>query len=223
MPGNWVPDFFPGVKVQIFHGLANDRTGKKGHYRIRQLFDLYCTYSDETTRTFQELARRHRTFEVIETGWPKVDPLFREGDVRSLRDEFGTDKPMVLYAATFSPSMTSAPDLPETIERLSKSGKWFWLVTLHPKNKPEIFARYRGMQSPHLKFVDSGDGVLPLLKTADVMLSDTSSIILEVDKFAAAAPVPLLKIYFAARARVYSSPMYVPFSSTIANLSASGS
>ncbi len=30
VPGNWVPDFFPGVKVEIFHGLANDETGKKG-------------------------------------------------------------------------------------------------------------------------------------------------------------------------------------------------
>lgn len=30
LPGNWVPRFFPGAKVQIFHGLANDETGKKG-------------------------------------------------------------------------------------------------------------------------------------------------------------------------------------------------
>lgn len=40
VPGNWVPDFFPGIKVEVFHGLANDETGKKGHYRIRGLFDL---------------------------------------------------------------------------------------------------------------------------------------------------------------------------------------
>ena len=180
-PGNWVPDFFPGVKVQIFHGLANDRTGKKGHYRIRELFDLYCTYSRETTTNFERLARRHGTFRVAETGWPKLDPLFWEesSGASSLRERLGTSRPIVLYASTFSPSLTSATHLFETIERLSGSGEWSWLVTLHPKTQPYVISRYKRMQSPNLTFVDSGDGVLPLLKAADVMICDTSSICLE--------------------------------------------
>ena len=85
----------------------------------------------------------------------------------------------MLYASTFSPSMTSAPYIHETVERLSASGRWSWLVTLHPKTRPEVIERYRGMQGPNLLFVDSSAGVLPLLKTADVMLCDTSSICLE--------------------------------------------
>ena len=50
-----------------------------------------------------------------------------------------------------------------------------------------------------------------------------SSIIRDVERLAAAEPVCLLNISLAASARVYSSPMYVPASSTIARRSASGS
>jgi hypothetical protein len=38
--GNEVPHFLRGIKVQIFHGLAGE---KKGHFRIRDYFDLYLT------------------------------------------------------------------------------------------------------------------------------------------------------------------------------------
>ena len=37
VPGNVVPDFWPGLKVQIFHGLGEE---KKGHYDITDFFDL---------------------------------------------------------------------------------------------------------------------------------------------------------------------------------------
>jgi len=179
VPGNWVPDFFPGAKVQLFHGLANDRTGKPGHYHVRGFFDLYCTHSPETTAGYLKQAKRYKSFHVLETGWPKLDPLFHEGEVNSIRDELGTTKPIVLYASTFSPSLTSAPFLFDAIETLSRQGDWFWLVTLHPKTRPEVFRRYRAMEGPNLRFADSGLGVLQLLETADVMVCDTSSISLE--------------------------------------------
>ena len=179
VPGQWVPNYFPGIKVHVFHGLANSRTGKLGHYRIRGWFDLYCTNSPETTQGFLREKVKYGTFHVIETGWPKVDPLFREGGVPSLRGELGTDKPIVLYASTFSPLLTSAPVLPGTIEVLSKDPQWFWLITLHPKMDPDVVKRYRAMESDNLRFVDSSMGVLSLLQTADVMLSDTSSIYIE--------------------------------------------
>ncbi len=179
VPGNVVPDFFPGIKVQIFHGLATDDTGKKGHYRIRGFFDLYCTRGPEETKKFQQLAERHGHFRVAETGWPKLDPLFAEESALSLRDKLGTDKPIVLYASTFSPSLTSAPELYETIRSLSLRGNWHWLVTLHPKMEQELVARYRGLAGPQLTFFESHEDVLPLLKTADAMLCDTSSIAIE--------------------------------------------
>lgn len=174
VPGNWVPQFFPGVKVQLFHGLANDATGKKGHYRIRGLFDLYCTHAREGTRQFQELATQHGHFHVKQTGWPKLDPLFQGTSGSS-----SAETPVLLYASTFSPSLTSSPHLVETIEQLSKSGNWKVLVTLHPKTDPQVVQRYRGLHGPNFEFHESGEGVLELLKRADVMLCDTSSILLE--------------------------------------------
>jgi len=184
VPGNWVPGFFPGVKVEIFHGLANDETGKKGHYRIRGLFDLYCTHAPEVTHKFKQLAEKYKTFSVAETGWPKLDPLFNTdlcepGPYDDFRSTLAADKPVVLYASTFSPSLTSAPCLIETIKRLSESSKWHWLVTLHPKMPQGIVAQYQAMQGDNFTFVESHHDVLPLLKAADVMLCDTSSIALE--------------------------------------------
>jgi len=184
VPGNWVPDFFPGVKVEVFHGLANDETGKKGHYRIRGLFDLYCTHAPEITDKFKRLAKVYKTFSVAETGWPKLDPLFNPdlsdpGPYDDFRNSIKADKPVVFYASTFSPSLTSAPYLIELIERLSKSSKWHWLVTLHPKMPEKIVEQYKAMQGENFTYVESHHDVLPLLKAADVMLCDTSSIALE--------------------------------------------
>ncbi len=179
VPTNWVPDFFPGVKVEVFHGLANDATGKKGHYRIRGFFDLYCTHAPEGTELFSALARRHGTFHVTETGWPKVDPLFQHRDVDVRRYRPGLDKPVVLYASTFSPSLTSAPALLDTIKRLSQQDQWHWLVTMHPKQDASLVAEYRALQGPNLQFVDVQEDPLPVLQAADVMLCDTSSIAME--------------------------------------------
>jgi len=184
VPGNWVPDFFPGVKVEIFHGLANDETGKKGHYRIRELFDLYCTHAPVVTKKFKALSKKHKTFGVAETGWPKLDPLFNSSlrdpsPYDDLRTRVSFDKPIVFYASTFSPSLTSAPYLIDTIKQLSKDDKWHWLVTLHPKMPKDIVEQYKAMESENFTFVDSNNDVLPLLQAADVMLCDTSSIALE--------------------------------------------
>ncbi len=184
VPGNWVPTFFPGVKVEVFHGLANDETGKKGHYRIRGLFDLYCTHAPDVTRQFKQLAEKHKTFSVAETGWPKLDPLFNSNisdpsPYDNFRSTVKDNKPIVFYASTFSPSLTSAPYLIEQIKTMSKTSNWHWLVTLHPKMPADIVDQYRAMQGDNFTFVESHHDVLPLLKAADVMLCDTSSIALE--------------------------------------------
>jgi CDP-glycerol glycerophosphotransferase (TagB/SpsB family) len=179
VPTNWVPDFFPGVKVEIFHGLANDSTGKKGHYRIRGLFDLYCTHASKSTLIFEQLAAKHKTFHVAETGWSKVDPLFKDNTIDTSPYRPTTDKPVILYASTFSPSLSTATLLPETIAQLSRKGNWHWLVTLHPKMDEQIVAKYRALEGPNLQFIESDQDILPLLKAADAMLCDTSSISLE--------------------------------------------
>jgi CDP-glycerol glycerophosphotransferase (TagB/SpsB family) len=176
-PGNWVPDFFPGVKVEVFHGLeTKERTGD--HFRIRGLFDLYCTHGSLTTPRFQALAERHGHFDVRETGWPKLDPLFEAGAAADARRDGIAGRPTVLYASTFTRALTSAPHLVDEIRRMSQSGPWRWIVTLHPKMDPDVVERYRALEGPGLEFVETDD-VIPLLRAADVMVSDTSSIVFE--------------------------------------------
>jgi len=171
VPGNWVPQFVSGVKVEVFHGFAIE---KKGHFAIRNWVDLYCTFGELTTAPFRELARRHGHFHVAETGWPKMDPLFRPESGPDWKATRHIDQPIVLYAPTFSPALTSAPELRETIRALSRGGGLHWVVKLHPKMDSNTVADYRGMAGGNLTFVEDSE-IAPYLRAADVMLSDTSS------------------------------------------------
>ena len=54
-----VPDFFPGLKVQIFHGFpANKRKGID-QFTIRGFFDLYCTQGPSSTVPFKMQQKIH--------------------------------------------------------------------------------------------------------------------------------------------------------------------
>lgn len=181
VPGNVVPKFIPGVKVGVFHGFFAGKHGND-HFNIRGFFDLYCPQGPNTTGPFQALAKKHGFFRVVQTGWPKLDPLFKANQQRleKLAEEKQTSaqKPCVLFASTFSRNMTAAPHVFETIKRLSATGEWNWLVTLHPKMNPEIVAQYQSLEGVNLRFIDNS-GVLSALQEADAMLCDTSSIISE--------------------------------------------
>ena len=181
-PGDWAPYFFPGAKVQIFHGIARNKRGaaserESDHYRVRGWFDLYCTQAQDDTEIFSQLSARFGTFVVAKTGWPKLDPLFRLRN--HLSREGDKPVPMVFFASTFSPSITAAPKLAGLIEQLSASGRWRFVVTLHPKMAPEIVARYRAISNPCFSFVPAGEDLLPIMAEADLMLCDTSSIMYE--------------------------------------------
>jgi CDP-glycerol glycerophosphotransferase (TagB/SpsB family) len=183
VPGNVVPNFFPGVKVGVFHGFFAGKHGNS-HFNIRGFFDLYCPQGPNTTGPFQELAKKHGFFRVVQTGWSKLDPLFKANNAQlaakqnnSIKDQ-SADKPTILFASTFSKIATCAPYVFETVKRLSESGEWNWLVTLHPKMDKEIVAKYKSLEGENLRFIENS-GVLSALQEADVMLCDTSSIISE--------------------------------------------
>tara|TARA_R100000935_G_scaffold1421_2_gene4411 strand:+ start:139 stop:1209 length:1071 start_codon:yes stop_codon:yes gene_type:complete len=166
--------FIPGIKVQIFHGfLANKHSFKKGHFRIRGFFDLYCTQGPSTTIPFKQLQKKHKHFDVIETGWSKVDPLFPI-------ETNPSEKPVILISSTFSPkySLTYNDMVVEEISRLSLLGKWKFKVVLHPKLAQEKIDRFKAMQNENLTYYDTTD-IIPLFKLADVMFSDTTSAITE--------------------------------------------
>lgn len=176
VPGNRVPGFLPGLKVQVFHGLNSGkrrRDGEEYHFIIRGLFDLYCTHGPNTTARFRELAEQHGHFRVAETGWSKLDPLF-DGSLASEPSA----RPRILFASTFTPRLTAAPHVLDTLVRLAGEGRWRWRVNLHTKMPRDIVERYRNARGAGLELVETDD-VMPLLAEADAMLSDTSSILSE--------------------------------------------
>jgi|AntDeeMetagen192_2_1112575.scaffolds.fasta_scaffold04446_2 CDP-glycerol glycerophosphotransferase (TagB/SpsB family) len=186
VPGDWVPWFFPGIKVEVFHGLARNKRGhasedESDHYRIRGWFDLYCTHAETDTRKFRALAQERGHFSVAHTGWPKLDPLLqaRSEAISASTADASTGIPTVFFASTFSKSVTAAPQLLPQIGRMAVSGQWRFIVTLHPKMDPAIVDRYRALAGKNLEFVESDEDLIPRLSEADVMLCDTSSIMFE--------------------------------------------
>lgn len=165
--------FIPGVKVYVFHGLD---AGKGRHIHDRGYFDLYCTTGPADTRAFRELASRLGYFAVAETGWPKLDSFLAAlgpGDPPPVRTP-----PVVLYHSTFSPRFSAAEILYGEVKRLSRTDRWRWIVTLHPKMNAATVAKYRALEGPYLRFADN-DNVVDLFAQADMMASDTSSALLE--------------------------------------------
>ena len=171
-----VPAQLPGKQVQLFHGLNTDkRDADTGHFRIRGLFDLYCTHGPATTPRFAELAREHGDFAVAETGWPKVDTLFSPSPVADALRGDGGGRPVVMVASTFSASLTMAEALLPTLRDLVARGDRHWLLTLHPKSRPDLIEAWRALQGPHARFLDA-TAVPDMLRAADVLLCDTSSV-----------------------------------------------
>lgn len=172
-PSIRLPHFFPGAKVYIFHGLDS---GKPRHVYDRGFFDLYCTAGPADTRAFQQLAERSGRFAVRETGWPKLDPFLAANG--SAGPAPVRTPPVVLYCSTFSPAWSAAGVLHDTVRRLSRTGRWRWLVHLHPKSSPDTFAKYRALEGEFLHF-SATDNILDLFPQADVMVCDTSSAVAE--------------------------------------------
>lgn len=176
---NWVPSFFPGFKVQVFHGFnVEKRSPQRGHFRIRGLFDLYCTQGPATTEPFKLLADQHGHFAVEETGWPKLDPLFSAADdaCPTLRPDDG--RTVCMYAATFTEDLSSAKLLYPQIAAHVARGDRYWLLTLHPKTDAALVERYRALNGPNARYLEAVD-LVDMMRAADLLVSDTSSAISE--------------------------------------------
>lgn len=178
-PGNWVYDFFPGVKVEVFHGYPMRKRIEKidDHFTIRGWFDIYCTQGESSTPYFTELSRRHGFFRVYETGWCKVDAFFSP----ALPPETPRKRPVVLYAPTFTRGISSAWELLPTIAALASEQPWDWIITFHPKlDDPQLVSGYEALAAahPNVDFRRQNKG-LETFRESDVMLCDSSSIIVE--------------------------------------------
>lgn len=169
-PGNWVPFYWPGIKVQVFHGFGIE---KKGHFRIRGFFDLYCTHGPITTEWYQREQSRSPHFRVVETGWPKLDHY----DVTQSLMTQQKQQYRLLYAPTFSPSLTSTKDLFEPLAELAKRDDMDVVLKFHPMMARSIVQKYQDHKEL-LPFSGENDLCREILK-ADLVISDTSSAIVE--------------------------------------------
>lgn len=181
VPGNIVPYYLPGVKIQVFHGFAAE---KKDHWVIRRYFDTYFTQGPYFTKHFEMLSRKYKDFEVLETGWPRQDWIFHhrhdyDKERENILQRTGK-KHIVLYGPTFSLKLTSLPKIKEALIKLTEERSVQLLIKLHPLTKPEWVEEYRQLAKEHdaITFVDDF-GVSKYMLMSDVLVSDTSSTIYE--------------------------------------------
>lgn len=171
-----VPDFFYALKVQVFHGFHAEKRPTKNnsfaHFRLRGFFDLYCTQGPNTTEKFQELANKHKYFEVVETGWSKVDSLFplEKKEISNT----------IMIASTFTERLSLAynEDVFNEVKRLSTNGKFNFIMVLHPKLPEHIIKKWNTLNGDNFTFHNTTN-LIPLFKKADVMFADTTSAIQE--------------------------------------------
>ncbi len=181
VPGNEVPHFLRGVKTQVFHGLAGE---KKGHFRIRHYFDLYLTQGPFFTNKFEILSKKYNDFKVVETGWSKLDEYLKN------QNQFNTEKNtllekhkatnILLYAPTFSPSLTSAPFLKTEFEQIASDKNNLILIKFHDLMQNDLIDTYKALSKNHENIIYIEDrNILKYLLIADLMISDTSSVVYE--------------------------------------------
>ena len=181
VPGNEVPHFLRGVKAQVFHGLAGE---KKGHFRIRHYFDLYLTQGPYFTNKFMELSKKHKDFQVIETGWSKLDVYGKSNNLYKVEKEALLEKYqakyILLYAPTFSPSLTSAPFLKSEFEQIASNNDNLILIKFHDLMQKELIDAYKELATKYENIVFVEDrNILKYLLISDLMVSDTSSVVYE--------------------------------------------
>lgn len=177
---DYVADFIPGIKVQLFHGFpANKRKGID-QFQIRNFFDLYCTQGPSSTKPFTEKSKRLKHFEVVETGWSKMDDLYPLAPLTQAKDENKNKKPVILVSSTFTKQYSLAlnDQVVTELKRLSETGKWHFDIVLHPLLSKEVVETFKALQNDHLRYHDTTD-LIPLFKESDVMLCDTSSALVE--------------------------------------------
>lgn len=184
VPGNIVPYYLPGVKIQVFHGYAAE---KKDHWIIRRYFDTYFTQGPYFTSHFKALSEEYGDFEVVETGWPKQDWIkcnlhTYDAERQRLLDSTGR-KSIILYAPTFSPKLTSLPleGMKERLGELAEHNDALVVMKFHPLTRKEWADEYRAWaeSKDNVIFVNQGENITKYQLMSDVLISDTSSTVYE--------------------------------------------
>ena len=180
-PGNEALYYLRGVKVQIFHGLAGE---KKSHFRIRHYFDLYLTQGPFFTDRFNVFKKKYKNFEVTETGWSKLDILYKEKNAYSIEKNAilkeHNAKTILLFAPTFTYYLTCADIVKDAIKNLSKNKDYVILIKFHPLMSDELITAYKAIAKEHDNVVYQEEkNITKFLILSDLLISDTSSVVYE--------------------------------------------
>ena len=87
------------------------------------------------------------------------------------------DKKIILYAPTFSGKLQSGEDLLPEIPWLVRDNE-IWLIKFHEFMDKTLVNSIRNNDNENIRIIDTYD-ITPYLHLADVMISDTSSVIYE--------------------------------------------
>jgi|SRR3989344_4496221 len=161
----------PRKKVQITYGAGKELT----QFDLRKTnFDLVLAYG-EYDHGFYSLI----TKSVI-VGNPKFDDWFNESidmsDVMQVTERLDPKKKTILYLPTHS-DLSSIDMLAETLKRIA--GTYNLVVKLHYYTPREEPWRVEALTHPRIILLKDDADLLPLLKIADVVVSDNSSAIFD--------------------------------------------
>lgn len=175
VPGDFVDYRIPGIKAHIFHGLAVE---KDIHYRVRPLFDIYFTSGPIVTSRFQRLQKHYPWYLVQETGWPKMDYIlnYPRKDLKK-KLSLPEDRQIILYAPTIGDKIESATELLPIIPEIIRKNE-HWCIKFHDNVKPKLIKIFEKYLVPDCEIVQAND-IVPYLHAADLLISDTSSVIYE--------------------------------------------
>ncbi len=138
---NAVPHFFPGVKVEVFHGFD---AGKPRHIYIRGFFDLYCTTGARDTAGVHREVARAGPFRRERNGLAQTRSVHaRTRLTRAAASALTAGDSVSLDVLAFVERSTDS--LRQRFAKCRARGRWRWIVTLHPKSAPETVAKYQGL------------------------------------------------------------------------------
>ena len=116
---------------------------------------------------------------VKETGWPKLDNLVKKvnSSNKIKPEKLKKGKKTILYAPTFSPKYKSSSSLFNAIKKAQKY-KFNWLVKFHNLERESVVKNYETLSSDYFKIIED-DNILNLMESADILITDTSSVAYE--------------------------------------------
>ena len=167
--------------VWVRHGLISKNTTM----HAARIADFACLTSEASRDWYiQHGGRPRRDFWI--TGYPQMDILFQPGEP-PLGIELEPDRKVVLYAPTWTPGLSSAAMLGDRVADLicGQRKDVTLLIKPHPvtvNHRPEWLETWRTIAASHEDtyiFDDSAADIMPLLKRADVLVSDASSVIFQ--------------------------------------------